>query len=324
MVVLVCFLLERSGLIQTALEGFCSANRKLVCFHSCVDLFFIIADCLSFMNVFNDLIQLKNQSTESAVMGKAKQAELSLMKLVKLRGMPILQQLHLEERLLRTSSDNWCLINDGTSSPSIVMGLSGKLSELVETKSALQDHIPIIRRFTGGGTVIVDQNTIFVTMIVNKDDVPKVQPFPRSIMSWSGLLYSEVFEGLADFHLRENDYVFGDRKFGGNAQSITKHRWIHHTSFLWDYEVKNMSYLKLPAKAPQYRLTRDHTDFVCRMKEYLPRSEFIERTIKTVGGHFSVKSISLESIEVPSISEYVHTTTLLTEQEIREACTIQN
>jgi lipoate-protein ligase A len=50
------------------------------------------------------------------------------------------------------------------------------------------------------------------------------------------------------------DYAFADRKFGGNAQSITKNRWIHHTSFLWDYEVKNMSYLKLPAKAPKYRL----------------------------------------------------------------------
>lgn len=49
------------------------------------------------------------------------------------------------------------------------------------------------------------------------------------------------------------DYVFGDRKFGGNAQSIIKHRWIHHTSFLWDYDNKNMSYLKLPAKAPKYR-----------------------------------------------------------------------
>ncbi|KAK8466233.1 hypothetical protein PHAVU_008G037200 [Phaseolus vulgaris] len=203
-----------------------------------------------------------------AVMGKAKEAGLPLMKLIKLRGMPILQQLHLEERLLRTSSDNWCLINDGTNSPAIVMGLSG-------------------------------------------------------IMSWSGLLYSEVFKGLDDFRLRENDYVFGDRKFGGNAQSITKNRWIHHTSFLWDYEVKNMSYLKLPAKAPQYRLTRSHMDFICRMKEYLPRSEFIERTIKALGSQFSVKSISLESIDVPSVSEYVHTTKLLTEQEIQETCIVQ-
>lgn len=49
------------------------------------------------------------------------------------------------------------------------------------------------------------------------------------------------------------DYVFGDRKFGGNAQSITKNRWIHHTSFLWDYEVNNMAYLKLPKRVPEYR-----------------------------------------------------------------------
>lgn len=82
--------------------------------------------------------------------------------------------------------------------------LHRKLPELVEAKSVLRDYIPIIRRFTGGGTVIVDNDTIFVTLICNKDAVPNVQPFPRSIMSWSGLLYSKVFEGLADFHLREN------------------------------------------------------------------------------------------------------------------------
>ncbi|CAJ2668999.1 unnamed protein product [Trifolium pratense] len=258
-----------------------------------------------------------------SVLGKAREGIVPLMNVVRLKGMSILDQLHLEERLLRTTSDNWCLINDGTNSPSIVMGLSGKLSELVEAKSVLRDHIPIIRRFTGGGTVIVDNGTIFVTLICNKDAVPNVQPFPRPIMSWSGLLYSKVFEGIADFQLRENDYAFGDRKFGGNAQSITKNRWIHHTSFLWDYEVKNMSYLKLPAKAPKYRLTRDHTDFICRMKEHMPRSKFIERTIKAVGDEFSVSPVSLDSIDIDSVSEYVHTTRLLTEQEIREASILQ-
>lgn len=48
--------------------------------------------------------------------------------------------------------------------------------------------------------------------------------------------------------------MFGSRKFGGNAQSITKDRWIHHTSFLWDYDAGNMAYLKLPNRAPEYRL----------------------------------------------------------------------
>lgn len=52
-------------------------------------------------------------------------ASLTSMNLLRLRGFPILQQLHLEERLLRTSSDNWCIINDGTTAPTIVMGISG-------------------------------------------------------------------------------------------------------------------------------------------------------------------------------------------------------
>lgn len=61
-----------------------------------------------------------------SILGKAREGVIvPSMKLVRLKGMSILEQLHLEERLLRTSSDNWCLINDGTTSPAIVMGLSG-------------------------------------------------------------------------------------------------------------------------------------------------------------------------------------------------------
>lgn len=50
------------------------------------------------------------------------------------------------------------------------------------------------------------------------------------------------------------DYVLGDKKFGGNAQSIIKDRFLHHTSFLWDYQDFRMAYLKLPQRAPTYRL----------------------------------------------------------------------
>jgi hypothetical protein len=47
------------------------------------------------------------------------------MRLVTMSGAPILRQLHLEERLLRRTEDNWCVINDGTMPPTIVMGVSG-------------------------------------------------------------------------------------------------------------------------------------------------------------------------------------------------------
>ena len=56
---------------------------------------------------------------------QATKAGLPLMNVVRYKGLPILKQLHLEEQLLRTSSDNWCIVNDGTNAPTIVMGLSG-------------------------------------------------------------------------------------------------------------------------------------------------------------------------------------------------------
>ncbi|CBI15212.3 hypothetical protein VitviT2T_026169 [Vitis vinifera] len=244
---------------------------------------------------------------------------LPLMKLVRWKGVPILQQLHLEEQLLRTSSENWCIINDGANDPTIVMGISGKPAQLLKLDSVLNDRIPVIRRYTGGGTVVVDCGTVFVTFICNKDAVPGLQPYPQPIMSWSSLLYALVFRGFGDFSLRENDYAFGNHKFGGNAQSITKNRWIHHTSFLWDYEARNMAYLKLPARAPEYRVARDHLEFICRMKDYMPRSVFVDRTIKAVETHFSVRPVELEAMETNLNSKFPHSTKLLTEQELEAA-----
>uniref|UniRef100_A0A0D9X863 BPL/LPL catalytic domain-containing protein n=1 Tax=Leersia perrieri TaxID=77586 RepID=A0A0D9X863_9ORYZ len=241
-----------------------------------------------------------------------------LMRLITMSGAPILQQLHLEERLLRCTGDNWCIINDGTAPATIVMGVSGKVSELVEIQPVLQDKVPVIRRFSGGGTVIVDQGTVFVTFICSKTAVAGLQPFPRDIMSWSGQLYGKVFDSFGEFQLRENDYAFGHRKFGGNAQSITRDRWVHHTSFLWDYDMKNMDYLKNPKRAPDYRQARNHTDFLCRMKEYMPsRSVFTEGLISSLRDQFTVQPTELETV-VSDDTGFKPSTKLLSLQDLED------
>ena len=66
--------------------------------------------------------------------------------------------------------------------------------------------------------------------------LPKVAArftYPEEIMRWSAEIYRDV---IPQFHLRENDYVLGNLKFGGNAQYICKESWIHHTTLLWDYD----------------------------------------------------------------------------------------
>lgn len=188
-----------------------------------------------------------------------------MFRLVILDNVPILEQLRLEEALLRASSENWCLLNTG-SAPAIVMGISGKPEELLDRARVTQDAIPVIKRFSGGGTVYIDPQTVFASLICNSAtiDVP-LQPKP--LLKWSESFYSPLFPG---FSLRENDYVLGDKKFGGNAQYIQKNRWLLHTSFLWDYAPDKMHYLLLPQKRPAYRQDRPHSDFLCTLQSHFP------------------------------------------------------
>lgn len=108
-----------------------------------------------------------------------------VLRVLQTANLPILYQLRLEEALLRSSTDNWLLVNDGARDPAIVMGISGKAPELVHLKEAKRAAVPIIKRFSGGGTVIVDKNTIFTTLILGQESAPDVSLFPRPIMEFS-------------------------------------------------------------------------------------------------------------------------------------------
>lgn len=162
----------------------------------------------------------------------------------------------------------------------------------------IRDGVPVIRRFSGGGTVIVDDGTVFVTLICRGDAVPVPKLYPRPIMDWTETLYVPAFRSVPGFQLREHDYVVHDKKFGGNAQSITKGRFLHHTSFLWDYQDARMAYLRHPERAPAYRLARKHSDFICRLKDHFPSREvFVDSIMQAFEQQFSLEETSLERIE---------------------------
>ena len=64
--------------------------------------------------------------------------------------------------------------------------------------------VPVIKRFSGGGTVAVDRDTVFGTLIVDAATMPEVECYPRPIMAWSERLYSSVFAPHGRFRLRED------------------------------------------------------------------------------------------------------------------------
>lgn len=225
----------------------------------------------------------------------------------------------------------------------IVMGIGGKAEELLNLDKVRKDQVLVVKRFSGGGTVVLDHHSLWTSFIGRTVDFPNVEPFPRSIMGWSAThVFDSVFDrmkaealsnqssstqmwktlmidtkscGVTDqtrkvvlvdrkdddghssdaattpdlfpkFQLRENDYVLGEKKIGGNAQSIIKGGWLHHTSFLWDYDQEHMEYLSIPKKQPDYRNNRKHDEFLAKLKIYSMHSNKLATEAKAKQAFF--------------------------------------
>lgn len=217
------------------------------------------------------------------------------MNLLHLQGVPILRQLQIEEALLRLDNRNWCIINSH-STPAIVMGISNCKEKLLNMALVKKDNVLIIKRFSGGGTVYIDEETLFVTFLLNFSDF-NLSPFPKALLHWSEAIYRPIFSPHP-FALRENDYVIGDKKMGGNAEYVRKERGLLHTSFLWNFSLDKMNYLSLPEKRPHYRQDRSHSDFLTPLTSYFSTKESFKESVLSHGQTlFSWKPIDLAEID---------------------------
>lgn len=213
-------------------------------------------------------------------------------------SVPILQQLEVEEALLRAGEGNWCILNHG-SPPAIVLGLSSSLEKLVDLERVRAHPIPVIRRFSGGGTVVVDEDTLFFTLILEK------KTFPVELMEWTRELLAPAF--LPHTLLVEGqDYVIQDKKIGGNAQSFSKGRSLHHTSFLWTWDKERMKYLNHPENQPSYRRGRAHDAFCGCLADYFSsKSSFIARVIHELARYFPLEKVSFPQAQAFLSSSYL-------------------
>ena len=79
-----------------------------------------------------------------------------------------------------------------------------KKNELIHVEEAKKAGIQVIKRFSGGGTVVVDHNTVFSTLIMQAEAVPGLECYPRPVMKWSEGFYRNVFGPHGAFSLQEH------------------------------------------------------------------------------------------------------------------------
>ena len=148
----------------------------------------------------------------------------------------------------------------------IVVGRIGKIEEDVRIKEAQADGVPILRRASGGGTVVQGPGCLNYALVLSKIQYHDLNDLRKSYEWISGKVIAAleplgvkaVFKPISDIVLAGSE-----KKFSGNAQRRGRNFILHHGTILYDFDLSLITrYLTMPKDVPEYRKGRSHADFV--------------------------------------------------------------
>ncbi len=146
----------------------------------------------------------------------------------------------------------------------VVLGAGCKLTDDVDERRCQADGVPILRRSSGGGTVLLGPGCLCYSLVLELDSQPALQSI-RSSYAW---ILAKICDALSTIHpgihqAGISDLALGDRKFSGSAQQRKRRFLLHHGTLLYDFDLGRVGrYLQLPHRRPEYRAARAHEEFL--------------------------------------------------------------
>ena len=146
----------------------------------------------------------------------------------------------------------------------------GKTSDPVEDlyiERIEDDKIPVLRRASGGGTVLQGKGCLNYSLVLSKDRSPELPMIKKSYQYILGKITNALSSlGIKAQYHPISDMAIGEKKFSGNAQKRGKKFILHHGTLLYDFPLEGIErYLKIPKQIPEYRRGRVHTDFLANI-----------------------------------------------------------
>ncbi len=151
--------------------------------------------------------------------------------------------------------------------PAVILGAGCKLAEDVDEKACQADHVPILRRSSGGGTVVLSAGCLCFTLVLNYDRDSASQEIRSSIRYILGRIRGQLLGIDSAIELAGiSDMASGGRKFSGNSQQRKRHYFLHHGTILYAMNLGLIGrYLRMPARQPDYREQREHERFLMNL-----------------------------------------------------------
>ena len=176
----------------------------------------------------------------------------------------IQDELEIDDALLAASNESVLLRFWELESTAVVLGRGKTSAQDVFEEACLSDGVPIVKRSSGGGTVLQGPGSFNYSLILpiqSYDALSTISDTNRFIMQ----SHCEALKPLeADLNVSGiTDLCIKDRKINGNAQRRSKTHILFHGCFLMGISFELITkYLKMPSIKPEYRENRSHQDFL--------------------------------------------------------------
>ncbi len=185
-----------------------------------------------------------------------------------------------------------------SSRPFAVVGHGGKVSKEVNLPACRKIGIAVLRRCSGGGTVVQGPGCLNYGLVLRTDGDNSLHRVPETNRFVLGRLKQalEPIAGPAIEIQGTSDLALRNKKFSGNAQYRKRRYLLFHGTLLLHFDISLIGkLLPMPAKQPAYRQNRVHDDFLTNLK--LPPEKIKEALRQSWSAAEECKEIPLETIE---------------------------
>ena len=149
----------------------------------------------------------------------------------------------------------------------IVLGASNHADDALNMENVLKDRIPVLKRPSGGQTVILTPNNIIIAAVF----FDKKTSHPKEVFEQINKIIITTIEKTGIRHLSLmgiSDIAISGKKILGSAIYRSKDALLYHAVLnLGEPSVTFERYLKHPSKEPDYRKGRSHSEFVTSLKD---------------------------------------------------------
>jgi lipoate-protein ligase A len=146
-----------------------------------------------------------------------------------------------------------------------VLGAGCRLAEEVDEAACQADGVPLLRRASGGGTVLWGRGCLLYSLVLNQESHPALADIRASYRHILQRVAQAVdLPGITVAGI--SDLALGQRKFSGNAQQRKRRHLLHHGTLLYAFDLDAVArYLRQPPRQPDYRAGRDHQHFLMNL-----------------------------------------------------------